>query len=338
MIHVGILGVAGYTGQELLGLLLDHPEATVAAVTSNTFKDKPLAEVFPRFAKKRPLVIEAHDPLAVAGRCDAVFLCLPHRESMSAVPGLVAAGAVVFDLSADFRLRDAAVYEKWYGVEHTAKELIGRAVYGLPELYKGQLRDAGLVAVPGCYPTSAILGLAPVIDADWIDTGSIVINAASGVTGAGRKAAEPYMFAELQENFYAYAAPNHRHTPEIEQELGALAGAPLRLTFIPHLAPAARGIYSTITVRMTAPRPREAVLGLYAAFYRDSRFVTVSGAYPQMKWTTGANGCFIGVEVDERTDTLIITSTLDNLVKGASGQAVQCFNIRYGFDEALGLE
>jgi len=337
MINAGIVGAAGYTGAELLKLLTGHREVNVAMVTSDTFCGQKVAEVFPRFTHTRPLEFEDHESVLNTDGLDAVFLCLPHGESMKYVPPLRASDRQVFDLSADFRLEDVSVYEKWYPARHTAAEYSEQAVYGLPEINRELIADADLVAVPGCYPTSAILGLAPIIGADWIDPGSVVINSVSGVTGAGRKAAIPLMYAELANDFHAYGAPDHRHTPEMEQELSKLAGKKVCVTFIPHLAPVARGIYTTITVKMTEPRPIEAIIDQFSAFYRDSRFVSGFGDFPHMKWTLDTNNVMIGAHVDLRSQTLLITSTLDNLVKGASGQAVQCFNIRCGLDEAEGL-
>ncbi len=336
MINTGIIGAAGYTGVELTSLLLDHPEVNLRQITSDTFRGKALAEAFPRFANSAPMIFESHDDVDM-DQLDAIFLCLPHRESMSVAPRFIEAGKKVFDLSADFRLKDSAVYSEWYNTPHTASEYLQRSVYGLPELYKGKIAGADLVAVPGCYPTSAILALAPVMGVDWVDHGSIIINSVSGVSGAGRKTEPDYMFAELEGNFFAYGAPNHRHTPEIEQELTNLAPKPVKVMFIPHLLPTARGIYSTITIKTKQEVTADNAKELYQGFYRDSRFVTVCDSYPHMKWTTGHNGAFINVAVDKRTGSMIITATLDNLIKGASGQAVQCFNISYGFDEAAGL-
>jgi len=337
MINAGVVGAAGYTGQALLEILLSHPEVCVTAITSETFKGKKLAEAFPRFSTASSLEFENNDIDTVAKKCEAVFLCLPHRESMKHVPKLLDAGLKVFDLSADFRLKDADVYESWYGAAHTAKDLIAKAVYGMPEIHKDEIAAADLVAVPGCYPTSAILGLAPLMAESWVDQSSIVINSVSGVSGAGRKADPSYMLAELEGNFYAYGAPKHRHTPEIEQELGALAGEDIKVTFIPHLLPTTRGIHTTVTMSMKEAKSAGDVTAIYKKFYKDSPFVTVTGGFPRMKWAIGVNSLYVGATVDERTDRLIVTSVIDNLVKGASGQAVQCFNIRYGFDEKEGL-
>ncbi len=338
MINAGVVGAAGYTGQALLKILLSHPEVTTAFITSETFKGKLLSEVFPLFSGQSALEFEGNDYPAQTSRCDVLFLCLPHRKSMGVAKIFLDAGKIVFDLSADFRLDDAGVYEKWYGAAHTSPELLKGAVYGLPELYKKEIATASLIAVPGCYPTSAILGLAPAIDKGLIDTGSIVINSVSGVSGAGRTPRQEYMLAELEGNFWAYGAPSHRHTPEIEQELSKLnRGASVTPSFIPHLLPVARGIYTTITAKLKGKMTQEEAYKAFSAYYMGQEFVSVCDGYPQMKWAVGTNRIYIGVKVDQRAGNLIVTSSIDNLIKGAGGQAVQCFNIRFGFAEGAGL-
>ena len=338
MVDVGVVGAAGYAGQELLDILLAHPGADIAFISSGAFEGEALEEVFPRFAGRSRLKFEGREVFDLAEKADAVFLCLPHREAMGYVPRFLDAGKRVFDLSADFRLKDTGVYESWYGVRHTSPDLIRKAAYGLPELHREEISSSDIIAVPGCYPTSAILALAPVMRDDRVDRSTIVINSMSGVSGAGRRAELSYTLPQIEGNCYAYSAPGHRHTPEIEQELSILAGEPVAVTFIPHLLPTSRGIYTTITVGLASPAPKkEEMLELYRGFYAESRFVRIVEGFPEMKWAVGSNNCFISVVVDERAGRLIITSTIDNLVKGASGQAVECFNIRYGFDERAGL-
>ncbi|MBI5816416.1 MAG: N-acetyl-gamma-glutamyl-phosphate reductase [Nitrospinae bacterium] len=337
MIDVGIIGASGYTGQSLLEILLRHPGVRVKAITSDSLAGKTLSEVFPKLSGLDPLVFEKSDADITTRNIGAVFLCLPHTEAMAVAPKFLAANIKVFDLSADFRLRDAAVYEQWYKAKHSAPEPMAGAVYGLPELYREKIATASLVAVPGCYPTSAILGLAPVMGEDWLDHESIVINSASGVSGAGKKAETQYMLAELYGDFYAYGAPSHRHTPEIEQELSVMAQTRVRVTFIPHLLPVERGIYTTITAKMKDPAGAGRLAREYKDYYEGERFVTVHDSFPKMKWAVGTNRIHISATADGRTGTLIVTSAIDNLVKGASGQAVQCFNIRHGLDEAEGL-
>ena len=337
MVNIGVVGAAGYTGQALLKILLSHKEASIVAITSETYANKPLAEVFPEYTNAPPLTFKENDYKSIAKRVNAVFLCLPHTESMAVAPVFLNSGVTVFDLSADFRLKKSIEYKKWYNVTHPSSHLLDKAVYGLPEFYSILLADAELIACPGCYPTSAILGLAPVIGAEWIDRSSIVINSASGVTGAGKKANVDNLFGEISGNCYAYAAPFHRHTPEIEQELSLLASEPVTVSFIPHLIPTARGIYSTITVKCeNAPRQHE-IVELYKNYYQTRPFVKVFDRFVQMSWANNSNNCFLGVTYDKRNETLIISSTIDNLIKGAAGQAVQCFNIRYGFPEETGL-
>lgn len=338
MVDVGVFGASGYTGQALLDILLFHPGVKVTFITSGTHKGERLEVVFPRLAGYSSLTFEEPDPASQADRAEVFFLCLPHKEAMAVVPALLEKGKKVIDLSADFRLKDSGVYEKWYGARHTAQEYLDMAVYGLPELYAEQIAHADLIAAPGCYPTSAILGLAPVIGLDWINRKSVVINSVSGVSGAGKKLEPQYMLAELEGDFHAYGAPKHRHTPEIEQELSRLAGQSVTVTFIPHLLPVTRGIYTTITADLTRPVTAEEAVGVYSTFYSGKPFVRVHGSFPQMRWALERNTCVIGVTVDERAGRMIITSTIDNLVKGASGQAVQCFNLRFGFAETAGLK
>jgi N-acetyl-gamma-glutamyl-phosphate reductase len=338
MVDVGVFGASGYTGQALLDILLFHPGVKVTLLTSATHRGKRLEEVFPRLAGYSSLTFETPDPVSQSDRAEVFFLCLPHKEAMAVAPTLLGKGKKALDLSADFRLKDAGVYEKWYGAHHSAPELLDKAVYGLPELYAEQIAHAQLIAVPGCYPTSAILGLAPVIGLDWINRKSVVINSVSGVSGAGRKLEPQYMLSELEGNFYAYGAPRHRHTPEIEQELSRLAGESVTVTFIPHLLPVTRGIYTTITADLARPITAEEAVGEYNKFYAGKPFVRVRGGFPQMRWVVERNTCVIGVTVDDRAGRIIITTTIDNLVKGASGQAVQCFNLLHGFGETTGLK
>lgn len=337
MIKVGVIGASGYTGQELLKILLKHPDVDITVATSDSLAGKTLAQAFPEFAGSASLTIDPRDTPVGKDRIDAAFLCLPHTKSMEAAPGLIKAGVKVFDLSADFRLKAPTVYEKWYKIKHTATEFLDDAVYGLPEINRDEIATADLIAVPGCYPTSAILALAPVIGEEWLDTESIVINSVSGISGAGKNATNDVANAISAKNFFAYGAPDHRHTPEIEQGLSTIAGSSINVTFIPHILPLFRGIYTTVTAKLKKPVSCEALLEKLTNYYNNSSFVSVTKTYPQLKMTSGNNGAFIGANIDERTSTIIITSTIDNLIKGASGQAVQCFNIRYGLDESAGL-
>jgi len=339
MIKAAVIGATGYTGQELLKLLFRRKDVEVAAVTSESSAGRPLASVLPFFSAGKRLILEKADAAKIAPRTDAVFLCLPHGEAMNSARAWLDQGIKTIDLSADFRLKDPALYKEWYQMDHSAPELLPKAVYGLPELYRDKIKTAGLVAVPGCYPTSVILAMAPLMATPGLETDAIVVNSASGVSGAGRKVKEEYMFAELDGDFYAYGAPTHRHTAEMEQELALAAGGrPVRVAFIPHLLPVTRGIFTTITMKASASITGEALTEKLRAFYSGSRFVHVVSGFPKMKWAVNANSAYIGAMVDKRAGVAIVTCAIDNLMKGASGQALQCFNIMYGLDEALGLE
>lgn len=338
MIRVGIYGGSGYTGQELLRLLVGHPEAKVAAATSRRFAGVPVSEVYPALAGLTDLVYSDATPEEIAGMADFIFLALPHGVSMEFAPVFVRAGRRVVDLSADFRLREEATYEAWYG-RHTAAALLRDAVYGLPELYRERIRNAALVANPGCYPTSVILGLAPALRAGWIDPGSIVADSKSGVSGAGREPQIASLYCEVEGGFKAYKIGGHRHTPEIEQELGLLAGKEIRITFTPHLLPVKRGILSTIYATLGKKVTAGEATSLYREFYREEPFVRISpaGQFPNLSSVVGSNCCGIGVTVDNRTGRLIVVSVIDNLIKGASGQAIQNMNLMSGLAEETGL-
>jgi N-acetyl-gamma-glutamyl-phosphate reductase len=338
MIKVGIYGGSGYTGQELLRLLLGHPEAKVVAATSRRFAGVPVSEVYPAFAGLTDLVYTDLSPETAAGMADLIFLAVPHGVSMDLAPTFVGTGRKVIDLSADFRLRDAASYEAWYG-PHGATQILPEAVYGLPELHRERIRQARLVANPGCYPTSIILGLAPVLRSCWIKPDSVIADSKSGVTGAGREPQIASLFCEVDGAFKAYKVGRHRHTPEIEQELSLLAGREMKISFTPHLLPVKRGILSTIYATLERDVSAAAATALYQAFYRDEPFVRIcrSGQFPNLSSVVGSNFCDIGVTVDQRTGRIIIVSVIDNLIKGASGQAIQNMNLISGLDERTGL-
>lgn len=338
MIKVAIYGGSGYTGQELMRLLIGHPEARVVAVTSRRFEGVPVADVYPAFAGRTELVYTNEAPEALAGRADLVFLALPHGVSMEIAPLFVREGRKVVDLSADFRIRDVASYEQWYG-QHKAARLLADAVYGLPELYREEIRKTHLTANPGCYPTSIILGLAPVLRSGWIDTASVIADSKSGASGAGREPMIGSLYCEVEGGFKAYKIAGHRHTPEIEQELGLLAGCRMQISFTPHLLPLKRGILSTIYAKMIKDAGPEEVAALYREFYREEPFVRVCrpGQFPNISSVAGSNFCDIGVTVDKRTGRLIVVSVIDNLIKGASGQAIQNMNLMCGLPERTGL-
>ena len=338
MVRVGIYGGSGYTGQELLRLLVGHPEVTVVAATSRRFAGVPVAEVYPVFSGLTDLVYTDASPEEVAGKADFIFLALPHGVSMEFAPVFIRAGRKVVDLSADFRLRDAALYEAWYG-RHTSPETLGEAVYGLPELYRDQIRKTCLVANPGCYPTSIILGLAPLLNSRWIDPSSIIADSKSGVSGAGREPQIGSLYCEVAGGFKAYKVGGHRHTPEIEQELSLLAEKDLRISFTPHLLPVKGGILSTIYATLAREATVQEATDLYREFYRDESFVRIcrSGQFPNLSSVVGSNYCDIGVTVDKRTGRIVVVAAIDNLIKGASGQAIQNMNIMSGFREETGL-
>ncbi len=339
MIRAGIYGASGYTGQELLRLLIAHPEVEVAALTSRKYTGTEVSDVYPVFRDLTDLEYIDASPERVAGLCDVVFLALPHGEAMAVVPAFLEAGKRVVDLSADFRLRDLATYEKWY-IKHSAPQLINNAVYGLPELYREDIKKADLVANPGCYPTGVILGLAPVLKGGYIDTSSIIVDSKSGTSGAGRELQMGSLFCEVNEGFRAYKIGMHRHAPEMDQELSVLSEEEVKILFTPHLLPVNRGILSTIYAAMKGTYDAAEMVGVYKDFYSDEKFVRVckAGSLPDISSVRGSNYCDIGITVDERTKRIVIVSTIDNLMKGAAGQAVQNMNLMYGFAEDAGLD
>jgi N-acetyl-gamma-glutamyl-phosphate reductase len=339
MTKVAIYGASGYTGQESLRLLLRHEGVRVTVVTSRRYKDMPVADVYPHFAGLTDLVFTDAAPEEIARQCDLVFLALPHHVSMSAAGPFLEKGVKVIDLSADFRLRCADTYERWYG-RHSAPEILSRAVYGIPELYREEIRKADLVANPGCYPTSVILGLAPILKRGWIDPATIIVDSKSGVSGAGREPLVTSLFGEVAEAFKAYKVAQHRHTPEMEQELSVLAGQDVTISFTPHLLPVSRGILSTIYATLRTEATQKDVTALYREFYGAEPFVRVGapGTFPNISSVKGSNYCDIGIGVDSRTKRVIIISTIDNLVKGAAGQAVQNMNLMLGIAEGTALQ
>ncbi len=341
MLKVAILGGSGYTGAELLRLLLSHPHVNVTAITSERLSGSPVAETF-LHCRNTDLSFESLNLKTIVKKADLFFLCLPHKTSQDTVAFLHDAGKKVIDLSADFRIRNSKTYEKWYETPHHYPSHLKKAVYGLPEIYRDKIRKASIIANPGCYPTSAILGLAPVIGETFVDRDSVIIDSKSGTSGAGRTPAQPFMFCEVNDSVKAYGITVHRHTPEIEQELSALASSKLNIIFTPHLIPMDRGILSTIYIRLSKSTNLGKIHTLYRNFYRNEEFVRVldRGVYPLTKAVKGSNYCDISVFLDKRSakgTTLIIVSAIDNLIKGASGAAVQNMNVMYGFDETTGL-
>ncbi len=344
-IPVGLVGVTGYTGMELCRVLAGHPDLELVRATSRSEAGKTLSSLYPYLSgpgdlgRMGSIVVSQPDPAELAASCQLVFLAVPHKTAMEIAAALLEKGVKVVDLSADFRLRDKATYEKWYAVEHTQAALLSEAVYGLPELYRDKMRAARLIANPGCYPTSAILGLAPALEKGLVHTDDIVVDAKSGTSGAGRKASVGTLFCEVSDTFRAYNLTKHRHTPEIEQEVSLLSGSPVALSFNTHLLPINRGILSTIYTRLKKPMGLAEVHALYAQRYKDEPLVRVlpAGTLPETRWVRGTMFCDIGLAVDERIGRLIILSAIDNLCRGASGQAVAGANLMLGLPEAAGL-
>jgi len=340
MLKVAIVGASGYTGVELIRILHSHPEVAVTCVTSEQSAGRPVSDVFPTLRGRYDIELENLEPVGIAEKVDIVFTALPHKAAMEVVPTFLKMNKNVIDLSADYRLHDAEVYGQWYD-KHLNPEFLQEAVYGIPELRRLQIAEASLVANPGCYPTSVILGLAPLLKGKVIDPKSIIIDAKSGVTGAGRGAKVESLYCEVNEGFRAYGVGGtHRHIPEIEQELSLLAGDPLRVSFTPHLVPMDRGILSTIYTNPLGKVSAADLITLYEAFYDGEPFVRVlpEGTFPSTAHVRGSNFCDIGIAVDDRTGRVIIVSAIDNLVKGASGQAVQNMNLMCGLPETLGLD
>ncbi len=338
MLKVAVVGASGYTGVELLRILVGHPEIEICCVTSRQHEGLPINQVFPSLSGFCELVCEPLDVSSISKRADLVFTALPHKTAMEVVPDFLAAGCKVVDLSADYRLKDQAVYERWYQA-HSSPELFDEAVYGLPELYADQLRSARLVANPGCYPTSVILGLAPLLEKQLIDPKSLIVDSKSGVSGAGRGVKLGSLFCETNEGFKAYGIASHRHTPEIEQELTGLAKCDIRLNFTPHLLPVNRGILSTCYADLLEDKSTEELIKLFQQRYANEPFVRVmpGGQLPNIAYIRGTNFCDIGLVSDQYTGRVIVVTAIDNLVKGAAGQAVQNMNIMCDFNETLGL-
>ena len=336
MINIGIIGGTGYTGAELLRLLAAHPEAALRVITSRGEAGRPVAEVFPALRGHVDLAFRAPGPGVFDG-CDLVFCATPNGVAMTQAPALLEAGIRLIDLAADFRLRDAALWEQWYGMPHACPELLDEAVYGLPEVNRERIRAARLVANPGCYPTAVQLGFLPLLERGLIDPRALVADAKSGVSGAGRGARVDTLHAEVAENFRAYAVPGHRHLPEIRQGLEAVTGKEVGLTFVPHLAPMIRGIHATLYGRLL--NAEADLQALFETRYAGEPFVDVlpGGGHPETRSVRGTNTCRIAVHRPQGGDTVVVLSVIDNLAKGAAGQAVQNMNLMFGLDERLGL-
>lgn len=340
-IAAGLVGVTGYAGMELARLMTSHPSMELVRVTSRAEAGKKLSDLYPFLQGLGPgeLEVTEPDPRDLATSCDVVFLAVPHKAAMEIAAVLLEEGVKVVDLSADFRLRDRCTYEQWYDVPHTRPELLEQAVYGLPELYADRIPLANLIANPGCYPTASVLGLAPALKNGLVETDGVIIDAKSGASGAGRGAKVPNLFCEVHDSFRAYGLPKHRHTPEIEQEAGLLAGTDMVLSFSTHLLPVDRGILATIYTSLKDGVTMEAVREAYESFYADKPYVRVlpEGNFPETRFVRGTMFCDIGLVTDPRTGRLIILSAIDNLCRGASGQALANANLMCGLDISLGL-
>ena len=335
-IRIGIVGGTGYTGVELLRLLARHPQAELKVITSRTEAGMPVADMFPNLRGHVGLPFTAPDPAALAA-CDVVFFATPNGVAMKEARALYDAGVRMIDISADFRIRDVALWEQWYKMQHACPELVADAVYGLPEVNREAIRNARIVANPGCYPTAVQLGFLPLVTSGAADLEHLIADAKSGVSGAGRKAEVHTLLAEAGDNFKAYGVPGHRHLPEITQGLTAAAGRPVKLVFTPHLTPMIRGIHATLYVRLNRDLDLQA---LYEQRYASEPFVDVmpAGSHPERRSVRGVNVCRIAVHRPQGGDIAVVLSVIDNLVKGAAGQAVHNMNLMFGLPETLGLD
>lgn len=339
-VAVGIVGASGYGGVQLVRLLQDHPLADITYLGGDSSAGKTYASLYPHLNKRVNLRIEAIDLDVIADRCQVVFLSLPNGLAYDMAPRLLEKGCKVLDLSADYRFFNLETYQAWYGGNRQDGTIAKQAVYGLPELYRDRIAAASLVGCPGCYPTATLLGLAPLVRQGLVDLESIVVDAKSGTSGGGRHAKTGMLLAEADNSIGAYGVARHRHTPEIEQICSDLSGQSVILQFTPHLMPMVRGILSTVYAKLRDPGlVREDLVTIYEAFYRNAPWVEIlsDGGYPQTKWAWGTNLCYLGIEVDNRTNRVIVLSAIDNLIKGQAGQAVQCLNLMMGWDESLGL-
>jgi N-acetyl-gamma-glutamyl-phosphate reductase len=339
-LKVAVLGASGYSGAELVRAILKHPKVELAAIGADSNAGQKLNELYPALGKSGDRILEKLDPLQLKGRAEMAFLCLPHVQSMAVAAPLIRAGLKVVDLSGDFRIKDAGVYEHFYKHAHSELELLKEAVYGLPELHGSEIKKARLVANPGCYTTTSILGLYPLLKTFKVRPNSVVIDAKSGVSGGGRKLTPSFQFVEVYDNFSAYGVGgNHRHIGEIEQELALAKAEPIRVTFTPHLLPLSRGIFATCYADLETPASEDEILGVYEKFYAEAPFVRVypKGELPNLRSVRGTNECHLGIKVDQRTGRVILISCTDNLGKGAAFQAIQNMNLMCGFGETEGL-
>ncbi len=339
MVKVAIVGATGYAGEELLKILVKHPQVKITSLSAKIDKPEKIDRIFSEFAGKLDLLCGEPDFSRIVPNCDLAFLALPHRVSMEVAPQFLKAGKKVIDLSADYRLKDKSVYAKWYGIQHKNPEYLGEAVYGLPEVYREKIKPAKLIANPGCYPTGIILGCLPFLAKNNLQEDNIIVDAKTGLSGAGREK-EALLMPQMRDNFRAYKVDEHQHAPEINQELSDFSKQKLEIIFTPHLIPVQRGILSTIYLQLKNRTSQKEALDMYQAFYQNEPFVKVlpEGEFPQLKSVIKTNFCHIGLKINSAKKIAIVICAIDNLLKGASGQAVQNMNIMYGFEETEGLK
>lgn len=341
MARISIIGAAGYAGGGVLRILSTHPEISISMLVSETFAGQPVAGIYPGAADRNVRMVSM-DLEKISAESDLVFLAQESGFAMKHAPALLKAGVKIIDLSGDFRLRDPGSFATWYGIEHVSPDLLPGAVFGLPELFRERLKGASLVSNPGCYPTAAILALAPLLEKKLIDPASLLVDAKSGASGAGRgKSGSEYNFSELNESVKAYRLGGvHRHIPEIEQTLSEVSGSPVVITFTPHLIPMTRGLLATCYASLCVRISHDDILDVYKERYKNEKFIVVypKGEFPPTKATLSSNQCHIGIALDSRTNKVVVVSAIDNLVKGAAGQAVQNMNILLGLSESTGLD
>jgi N-acetyl-gamma-glutamyl-phosphate reductase len=338
-LKVAIIGGSGYTGAEILRLLSGHPQLQVNFISAERHAGQKVVELYPHLNSLTDLVYEKYELGQVKKRAEVCFVCLPHGKSMETVPELVAEGLITVDLSGDFRLPDGESYQKWYGFNHACPELLGRAAYGLPELFAQDIKEAEFIANPGCFPTAVLLAVAPLLSSDVIEPGALVVNALTGVSGAGHKPKLETMYCQVSENMSAYKiGGRHQHIPEMEYYLSQIAGKKIGISFTPYLVPAKRGILASIQAKLKDSYLEEDLWQLYQKYYQNQVFITIlRQGIPQTASVTGSNLCQIGLAVDARLGQVTVIAALDNLIKGASGQAIQNANIKLGWPEEMGL-
>lgn len=340
MIKAGVVGATGYAGNELVRILMQHPEVEIASVTSQSYIGKKFNEVYSNYRQINEMTCEESELERLAEACDVIFMALPHGVAAKTVTHDILEKTKVIDFGADFRLKDAEIYEKWYGLSHEGRELLKEAVYGLCEVNREEIKKARLIANPGCYTTCSILSLRPLVKEGLIENKSIIIDAKSGVTGAGRGLGLDSLYCEVNENMKAYKIASHRHTPEIEEQLGYASDEKMTLSFTPHLTPMNRGILATCYATLQNKVSYEEVKAAYEKYYQKEYFVrlTQKGVFPETRWVKGSNFLDIGFTIDERTNRIVVVGALDNLVKGAAGQAVQNMNLMFELEENMGLK